>query len=212
MELLAEFDEVSDYGFCDAQIDAIVVDRQTGRFASLVELAKLFLKGRTPDCVGLGETYSLVFDMNVVFERLVGNMLRRHACPLGHVTTLQFAGKSLFRTQNGPRFCLKPDIGLSRGGNLVCLFDTKWKRLDAAKPNNNVSQADMYQMYAYGKEYKSSTVFLIYPYSGPLSLPTEYCCNDHTSTVKIRQIDLSQPLFGRRGSVCEQLRGLATEI
>ena len=33
------------------------------------------------------------------------------------------------------------------------MIDTKWKRLDMSRPHENVSQSDVYQMYAYGKEY-----------------------------------------------------------
>ena len=43
-------------------------------------------------------------------------------------------------------------------------MDTKWKRLNqSAKTNYGISQADMYQMYAYSKKYKTPDIWLIYP-------------------------------------------------
>ena len=44
-------------------------------------------------------------------------------------------------------------------------MDTKWKRLNKnASANYGISQADMYQMYAYSKKYHTSEIWLLYPY------------------------------------------------
>ena len=44
------------------------------------------------------------------------------------------------------------------------IYDTKWKILDKSKNNYGISQADMYQMYAYHKKYDNAqSVTLIYP-------------------------------------------------
>ena len=43
-------------------------------------------------------------------------------------------------------------------------MDTKWKRLfDNPRANYGISQADMYQMYAYSKKYGTSEIWLLYP-------------------------------------------------
>ena len=43
-------------------------------------------------------------------------------------------------------------------------MDTKWKRLnDNPVANYGISQADMYQVYAYSKKYNTSSIWLIYP-------------------------------------------------
>ena len=43
-------------------------------------------------------------------------------------------------------------------------MDTKWKRLiNNEKANYGISQADMYQMYAYSKKYNTSEIWLLYP-------------------------------------------------
>ena len=54
------------------------------------------------------------------------------------------------------KFRLKPDIVATNEVNQEqVIFDTKWKLLDETKENKNynISQADMYQLYAYGKKY-----------------------------------------------------------
>ena len=45
------------------------------------------------------------------------------------------------------------------------VLDTKWKLINQESKNYDLSQADLYQMYAYGKKYGSDNVYLIYPKS-----------------------------------------------
>jgi 5-methylcytosine-specific restriction enzyme subunit McrC len=216
MELLAEFDEVGDYGFTDDELKRLSVNRQTERFGPIVELAKLFLGERVPDRAGRGMTYSLVFDMNVVFERFIGNIMRRHVCPPEHSATLQLSSKSLLRADKKPYFRLKPDISIRSDGKPFCIVDTKWKRLDCSKPNSNVSQTDMYQMYAYGKEYDVPVVILLYPQSDGMAQKSKVdsyrhnlCIDEGVARrIDVCQVDISKPLLGSVGSVCDQLGGL----
>ncbi len=43
-------------------------------------------------------------------------------------------------------------------------MDTKWKRLiDDPYANYGIAQSDMYQMYAYAKEYETPEIYLLYP-------------------------------------------------
>jgi len=42
-------------------------------------------------------------------------------------------------------------------------MDAKWKRLSRQNRNYGISQADMYQVYAYAKKYKTSEIYLLYP-------------------------------------------------
>jgi 5-methylcytosine-specific restriction enzyme subunit McrC len=47
----------------------------------------------------------------------------------------------------------------------IRIVDTKWKLLDANNETKNyeISQSDMYQLFAYAKKYKSKKLYLIYP-------------------------------------------------
>jgi len=67
-------------------------------------------------------------------------------------------GKYLVEEPN--KFALKPDIVINEGEQLIA--DTKWKIIKAEK---DISQQDMYQLYAYGTKYKEcKKLYLIYPY------------------------------------------------
>lgn len=50
-------------------------------------------------------------------------------------------------------------------------IDTKWKRIAARidDPKQGVSQADVYQMMAYGRLYGCPSLMLLYPHQGRLS-------------------------------------------
>ena len=70
-------------------------------------------------------------------------------------------------------------------------MDTKWKVLADAKANYGISQADMYQMYAYQKKYKSESVTLLYPLTEKVeqNKEIEFLSNDGV-LIKVRFIDL----------------------
>ena len=80
----------------------------------------------------------------------------------GWEVSSQDKGHYLFM-ESRRQFALRPDIVMKRGGRTVIL-DTKWKSLvDNERVNYGISQADMYQMYAYAKKYQASEVWLLYP-------------------------------------------------
>lgn len=70
-------------------------------------------------------------------------------------------------------------------------MDTKWKVLSDAKPNYGISQADMYQMYAYQKKYSAENVTLLFPFTEKISAHKiiEFHSQDSV-TVKVKFVDL----------------------
>ena len=70
-------------------------------------------------------------------------------------------------------------------------MDTKWKVLSDAKANYGISQAEMYQMYAYQKKYTSENVTLLYPLTKKVEQDEDirFISKDGTE-IKIRFIDL----------------------
>lgn len=170
--LLAEFDEVSDHTFTVAEMDAVKPDRRIARFDSLLTLAKLFIRGQVPDRPGGAATYSLLFDMNVVFERYIGCLLRR-ACPPPYRVQLQVTGQSLVLRDGKRKFWLRPDVAAG------------------------VRQSDMYQAYAYAREFNCPTVILLYPRSGELGQRVaDYRLqpgDDSSPRIEIKTVDVTQP-------------------
>ncbi len=163
LSLLLEFDDVTDVGFQPEQLDNVRTDRRSERFAPLIALAKRLVSQQTPDQTGKVETFSLLFDMNAVFESYIAALMRRLVCPPEHVAVPQVKGRHLLLRGTNKKFGLVPDIGVYSRRKLVCLVDTKWKLLDRTASHEGVSQADMYQMYAYAKEYSCPLVILLYP-------------------------------------------------
>lgn len=165
-ELASEMEQVGDLENTSTDLARVIhVERQHARFEPLAALARLILAGRASHAVGAERQYSLLFDMNVVFERYVGELLRRRVGPaMGLTVRLQENGGSLLRSPAGGRcFRLQPDIAIRRGSQLAGIIDTKWKRLRSGFPYKGVSQSDAYQAWAYGREFRSPFVTLLYP-------------------------------------------------
>ena len=174
--LVVELDSVQTITPTREEIRQASVDRRHARFEKVVNLAKEILLMSSPDQPSAGkDVYSLMFDMNEVFERFVAAELAMALRGTGSLVRYQVSGRSLLLREGILQFQLRPDLGVFQGKSVVCLLDTKWKRLDREKLHLGVSQTDMYQMYAYGKEYDSPLTILIYPWSAGLTdIVTEY--------------------------------------
>ena len=105
---------------------------------------------------------ALLFPMEKVFESYVAQQLKKALLDLDWELSTQDRGFYLF---DSPRqFALRPDIVITRSDETRVILDTKWKSLvDRPGVNYGISQADMYQMYAYHKKYKPQKVILLYP-------------------------------------------------
>jgi len=206
--LLGDFNAVGELAPNRDDPEAIGCDRRQARFESLAALARLLLRCRAPDRPGSDKTFSLVFDMNVVFERFIAAEMARVCTELGLRAAAQVSGRSLLLQSGRPKFALRPDIVISQRGELQCVIDTKWKRLDRSLPHAGVSQADMYQMYAYGKEYRCDRVVVLYPRHG--DLPAHVASYQHvpgdasSPVIEIRTIDIR----AERPSILGELRAI----
>lgn len=153
--------------------DDVCLDRTNARWKDLLALARLLL-GERFQTTSMGEQtgFSLLFEMNTLFEEYVGRMLRRALTGSGLSVHLQ--GGRLYcleAADDGRRtFQTRPDILVRRGAEVVHIVDTKWKRIggriDDAK--RGVSQADVYQMMAYGELYDCGALTLLYPHHAAL--------------------------------------------
>jgi len=151
----------------------LVLDRTNARWRELVQLAKLLLGERfQTTSEGPGRGFSLLFEMNTLFEEYVARSLKRSF--VGSPLTIHAQGGRLYCLEEfgggANRFMTKPDILVRRGAAVEMIVDTKWKRLAARidDPKQGVSQADVYQMMAYGRLYQCPTLLLLYPHHGAL--------------------------------------------
>ena len=150
-ELLFIFDEVLECEDYKNFFAKLVMNRQVKHYEQTLLWCKIFLLNNsfTPH-KGDDLAFALLFDMNALFESYVGNFIKKSFPG----TILQHSEKHL--VEDPKSFKLRPDIFLK--GKFIA--DTKWKIISSS---NDISQADLYQLYAYGKKHECSKLYLIYP-------------------------------------------------
>lgn len=165
-ELLFCFEGVADMPARAIQWEQATTDRLSERYAPLIRMARLFIDGATPDLTaGGGDGFAVLFDMNQLFEEYVGKQVQYITAEHGLVAKLQGPKRHLaVRDGGAPCFELRPDIVVMETGNHLAVIDTKWKRLKSNGVREEISTSDLYQMFAYAKQYQVPTVILLYPH------------------------------------------------
>ena len=167
-QLLTAFELVEASKNYDKDFSKVVIDRNTKAYDSLIKWSKVFLKDKSfTTFSGTESVRALMFPMEKVFEAYVAKNLRKVFSREGWQVSIQNRGYYLFNKLNGEnhkRFAIRPDIVVTRNDGNTVILDTKWKNLvDRKNENFGISSADMYQMYAYSKKYKTPGVWLLYP-------------------------------------------------
>ncbi|MDT4818943.1 McrBC 5-methylcytosine restriction system component [compost metagenome] len=144
-------------------------DRLMAHYQAIKPWCELILNQQMPVAVsGEWRGMSLLFPMEKLFESYVEGWLRRRLLHGANLTS-QASRHHLCGHDSGKMFCLKPDL-LIDTPEQRWILDTKWKRIDAGKPEKNydLSQSDFYQLFAYGHKYRRGDevprLALIYPY------------------------------------------------
>jgi 5-methylcytosine-specific restriction enzyme subunit McrC len=159
--LLSLFAEIPYSENYDSDIKSCQENRSVTHYQKSILWCKVFLKGNSfTSYSGSDVAIALLFPMEEVFEKFIGRKMRI-LCEGDLEVNLQHRKFSLFEEPT-KSFYLQPDIILEKANKNIVL-DTKWKILDLNSRNFGISQADMYQMYAYGKKYSAERVWLIYP-------------------------------------------------
>lgn len=167
VQLLGAFDGVRFSSGIEKDFAACRDDRTMAAYSRLLPWCGVFLRREafTPFS-GPHVALSLLFPMEKLFESYIGALARKH-CGKDMVVRLQERRHSLFACAGRRLGALRPDIVLTAAGDgdAAIILDTKWKLPEAGGANYGVSQADLYQMYAYGKKYAAKRVVLLYPRS-----------------------------------------------
>ena len=163
-EFLFVFDEIKVSHTPKEDFKNLKLNREMKAYESLLLYAKTFLlENSFSPYKGSDIAFALLFDMNLLFESYVGAYLKKK----GLNVKLQDKGKYLVEQPN--KFALRPDIVINKGSDYEIIADTKYKNIFSSK---DISQSDMYQLYAYGTKYKqTSQLYLIYPKNDELELP-----------------------------------------
>ena len=135
---------------------------------------------------------SLLFPMWEIFEDFVAASFRRHQRQFK--VRQQGPSEPLAYIDDRKVFYMRPDICLTSHDGVRLILDTKWKRINAEDGDlkHGVNQADMYQMFVYGKKYKCRKVALVYPKTDKFDDPLHYKFDEDLSLVCV-PFDVTAP-------------------
>lgn len=168
-QLLIPFEMVESSVAYEKDFSKVVINRNTKDYENLMRWSKVFLMNESFSTFsGSTNSRALLFPMEAVYESYVARNMKKVLGAKGWDVVAQDRGYYLF-TEPRKQFALRPDIILKKDGRTI-IMDTKWKKLfDDSGKNYGISQADMYQMYAYSKKYQNKNthecpdVWLLYP-------------------------------------------------
>jgi 5-methylcytosine-specific restriction enzyme subunit McrC len=171
-ELTFTYADIADIPVAALRWDTLVLDRTNARWRELLSMAKLLLGQRfQTTSAGASHGFSLLFEMHTLFEEYVARTLRRALAGSDLSVVSQGGRLYCLETEHGGLFQTKPDILIKQGRQVVQVIDTKWKRIAARidDKKQGVSQADVYQMMAYGRLYDCARLTLLYPHHAALA-------------------------------------------
>ena len=168
-ELLYYLDAVPSSVNTKRDLQAWREGREMQRYRVIKPWVALILENRLP-FVSQGEHQglSLLFPMERLYEAYLGKVLKG-GLPAGLHLREQISCHYLASQGDRGWFRLCPDLAILRGNTPVCILDAKWKTLDSSLDNGRdkygLSQADFYQLFAYGHRYlpPGGNLFLVYP-------------------------------------------------
>lgn len=178
--ILFYFDRVSNVSNFHADIKEVgKLTRLFARYETLINWSLIFLGESSFTMVpGSNENLSILFPIDRLFENYVGRAFMR--CAPKFTVSLQHQKLKLVNNHKGRgMFSIRPDIVLFQEACPRILIDTKWKYVGGGVPGQSygISQADAYQLFAYGKKYSSlgntPKLALIYPAHSKFDTPLE---------------------------------------
>lgn len=215
-ENLLCFTEVSNIQIELHHFSKVAFNRNTERFKPFLDFCKLVLSGSAPSpSAGIEKTFNLLFPMERLFEDFIAQFLLRNASSLGLKQTAIHPQASkrrkwLLKQHGGKhKFQLRPDLIIdAEPSGVKTIIDTKWKHLvsDDIDSKNGVSQADLYQLYAYAKEYSSPDNILLYPKAEGVSSKSYYISSDQQKTIRTCFVNLNHDLRREKEFLLKDLR------
>ncbi|MBA4851243.1 McrC family protein [Emticicia sp. BO119] len=163
------------------------------RYENLLQWAWVFLNEQSfLPFSGNYAQISLLFPMEMLFENYVGKLFQKYANSDNQIRLQDRRKHLVLKHRENAKFRMIPDIVAENSAGELAIFDTKWKLIDASKPKQNygIEQADLYQMYAYGKKYQAQKLYLIYPANENFRQPLEVFDYDEDLMLHVLPFDL----------------------
>lgn len=198
-------DDVTDVKATVQQLNAIKFNRQNDRFKPLFAFCRLVIESFAPSLSsGKHACFSMLFDMNEVFERFIAAFMHKHIPPqfesLAVIPQARHRKTHLLQHGGKGRLLLKPDILIEQYNKPALIFDAKWKALTTGTKTGRggTCREDLYQMHAYSQRFGVAHSTLLYPWL-PGEQPREFDVIDESGlpsnkTISIRYVNISRPL------------------
>ena len=172
--LLIHFESIDSSSNIKKDFTQVKIDRNSKYYEAPLNWSRIFLSNQSFTTFS-GESFvqTLLFPMDRVFEYYVARNLKRLLMLDEWTISLQDRKYYLFED----KFALRPDIVLRNNTEQhTVIIDTKWKLLaNSMSSNYGISQADMYQMYAYAKKYGTNDIRLLYPMNNEFNEQQTIC-------------------------------------
>lgn len=148
-------------------LDSIRFNRLNLKYEPVFKLAKLFYYNYQPGFKeGDENTFTFLVPLNKLFEYFVYKVLSEHDFNFdGNVCHVEYQKPQqyLASLDNSGVFTLKPDITIMNKNKVLVIVDAKYKN-PICDGEVSISQADVYQMLAYGVHYNCKFIYLVYPF------------------------------------------------
>lgn len=190
--------------------DRMHLGRSTLRYTGALLLTRMVLEQQMPR-LRSGDTnvFSLMFDMNLLWERYVVAVLRRAARGTSIDVDAQ-ATSPFWRAPGVSTRTIRPDVILrdnSKPGEVKLILDTKWKVLEPGGPKDG----DLRQMFVYGKLLGCERTLLVYPGSsdGPRRIAGKFESGGGCEAVEVALVEAGGKVA--RAALDHQLGQLVTD-
>lgn len=178
-ELAFIFTDVPLSGNVNLDFQRVRFDRGMDHYHDALAWSRLLLENESPlTGIGRHNAPSLLFPMEKVFESFVAKHLAKQLAT-GVILETQVQKEFLVRHRDQKWFRMKPDLLIQTQGKPRLVLDTKWKLIYANQFSSSakygLSQADFYQLLAYGQNYLDGegNLVLIYPRTNTFENPLD---------------------------------------
>ncbi len=154
----ATFPEVGALAPSPRLFERVALGRSTARYQDAIVFARMILDQYAPQLrSGPVPVFSLLFDMNVLWERYVAALFRKTRAPGLIVSTQSSVG--FWKPTGESSRTLRPDIVVRADQKPLLVVDTKWKVPRDGSPSDD----DLKQMFAYNELLGAPRALLVYP-------------------------------------------------
>ncbi len=195
-------------------------------FIALINLASMFLRQLRPEFDGQknNKVFSILFDMNELFEEFIFHVLKRNEARLGIEVSAQRKRKLVSAERNllesgeweeRNLFDTFTDIIVKLKNGSKFIIDTKYKLISSSKNHYGISNQDAYQVLAYRQIHQENEidpkVVLLYPKNSE-DIHREFKVNGSDSSFIAWTIDISKDLSTNIDVLISDLRTLIKSV